>query len=416
MKPLRQRWTTRTLAAVSLLAAASLAACSSSSTSTSSMSGSATESIPAASFTAKPASANPIKIGLISNEGGQSISQPENREAAVAAAKYANDHLGGIGGHPVDLVICKNAEEPASARDCANQMVEAKVSAVVVTSTGEGDILVPIITGAGIPYVAAAGQSHEELTNKLAFMWSGGFPASIETMAEDAERAGMKSVSAFTIDIPAAVNGLKTFGQESFSSKGIALNVVTIPPGTPDATPQVSAGLTGDTQGAIVVGEGNLCTATLKALGTLGFSGTKMGIQGCATPTVVQGVGASSMEGLRVYTAAKTTGDDPEAQLYHSVINEYAPGTDISGYAYVGYQGVLGLVRAAAGINPADTSPQAFAAAIRGAKDVTLPAGGGLTFTCDGTANPTLPSVCGKGSVVATVEQGKLTNPQTEEK
>lgn len=416
MKPLRQRWTTRTLiASASLLAAASLAACSSSSTPGSSTGGSATESMPAASFEANQASGTPIKIGLISNEGGQSISQPENREAAVAAAKYANEHLGGIGGHRIDLVICKNGEEPASARDCANQMVEAKVSAVVVTATGEGNILVPIIAGAGIPYVAASGQSHEELTNKLAFMWSGGFPASLESMAEDAKRAGLKSVSALTIDVPAAVNGLKSFGEESFSSKGIALNVVTIPPGTPDATPQVSAGITGDTQGAIIVGEGNLCTAALKALATLGFSGTKMGIQGCATPTVVQAVGAS-MDGLRVYTAAKTVGDDPEAQLFHSVINEYAPGTDISGYAYVGYQGVLGLVRATAGINPADTSPQAIAAAIRGAKDVMLPAGGGLTFTCDGTANPTLPSVCGKGSVVATVEQGKLTNPQTEMK
>ncbi len=43
-------------------------------------------------------------------------------------------------------------------------MVEAKVSAVLMTSSGQGNSMVPIITGAGIPYVSAAGQASSELT------------------------------------------------------------------------------------------------------------------------------------------------------------------------------------------------------------------------------------------------------------
>ncbi|NED69575.1 ABC transporter substrate-binding protein, partial [Streptomyces sp. SID10244] len=39
-------------------------------------------------------------------------------------------------------------------------------------------------------------------------------------------------------------------------------------------------------------------------------------------------------------------------------------------------------------------------------------AGDGLTFTCDGTANPQMKAVCGKGSVVATLQDGKLVDAQ----
>ncbi|MXP23344.1 ABC transporter substrate-binding protein [Gordonia sp. HNM0687] len=363
---------------------------------------------PSASFPGNAASGTPIRIGLINNEGGQTISQPDNRMAAEAAADYANDQLGGIGGYPIELVTCLNAEEPASARDCANRMVESDVSAVVVTTTGQGDILVPIITGAGIPYVSASGQSMQELTNENSFLWSGGFPSSLQAMAAHAKTENMKNVTAFTIDVPAAVSGLQAFGAAAFEANGVNLNIVTIPPGTPDSTPQVSAGLADSPEGVVVVGEGTLCTSALKSLGTLGYDGEKMGIQACATPDVVASVGPS-INGTKIFTAAMTTGDDPEAELYRSVIDKYNPETDISGYAYVGYQGVLGLVRATQSLDGTDTAPAAIAAAIRSAQDVVLPAGDGLTFTCNGSANPQLPAVCGKGSVVATLDDGNLT-------
>lgn len=365
---------------------------------------------PPESFPGVAASKTPIKIGLINNEGGQTISQPDNRLAAIAAAEYANDNLGGIGGHPIELVICKNAEEPTSARDCANQMVENKVSAVVVSTTGLGDILVPIITGAGIPYVSTSGQSTQELTNDNAFMWSGGFPASLASMASYAKSNNMKNVTAYTIDVPAAVSGLQTFGAAAFQQAGVNLDIVAIPPGTPDATPQVSAGLNSDPEAVIVVGEGTLCTSALKSLGTVGYDGVQMAIQGCATPDVVGAVGPSIDETM-IFTAAQTVGDDPEAVLFRSVMGKYSPDADISGYAYVGYQGVLGLVRATTSITD-DISPAAITAAIRSSKDVVLPAGGGLTFTCDGTANPMLKAVCGTGSVVATLDDGELVDAE----
>ncbi|MDL9938082.1 ABC transporter substrate-binding protein [Gordonia sp. ABSL1-1] len=406
MNPLRGLRPARVLAASLLITATTiLGACSS----TDDEATSADVSAPPGSFPGIAATGAPIKIGLINNEGGQAISEPDNRLAAEAAAEYANAELGGIGGHKIELVVCKNAEEPASARDCANQMVEKKVSAVVVTTTGLGDILVPTITGAGIPYISTAGQSTQELTSDKSFLWSGGFPSSLQAMATHAKNKGMKNVTAFTIDVPAAVNGLRMIGVPAFKAAGVDLKVVPIPPGTADSTPQVSAGLTGDPEGVVIVGEGTLCTTALKSLGTLAYSGEKMGIQACTSPDIVKAVGPS-IEGMTVFTAALTNGDDDEARLYRAVIAKYRPAVDTAGYAYVGYQGVLGLVRATKTLT--DTSPAGVMTAIRASKDVILPAGGGLTFTCNGTANPMMKAVCGKGSIMATLTDGELTNAE----
>ena len=41
-----------------------------------------------------------------------------------------------------------------------------------------------------------------------------------------------------------------------------------------------------------------------------------------------------------------------------------------------------------------------------------LPAAAGLTFTCNGKALPSLPSVCSLGEVVVTVQNGVGTDPQ----
>lgn len=120
---------------------------------------------PAVDLPDNKATGTPTKIGLINPEGDPAVSLPGNREAAEAATKYANAHLGEIAVHPIKLVQCANKEDPASAQDCANQTVEAGVSAVVVTTTGQGEAMAPIITGSGIPYIAPNGSSNAELSS-----------------------------------------------------------------------------------------------------------------------------------------------------------------------------------------------------------------------------------------------------------
>ncbi|WP_199821035.1 ABC transporter substrate-binding protein [Streptomyces fulvoviolaceus] len=360
----------------------------------------------ASAFPGKKATGEPVRIGLITNEGGATTSQPENREAAEAARKYANDNLGGIAGRPIKFVICKTKEEPATARDCANQMVEQKVDAVVLTSSAMGDSMVPIVTQAGIPWTSAVAASNAEATSTNSFSWTGGFPATMTSMAAYAKEKGYKKVAAFVIDAPAVVSGVEAIGKPVFTKAGIGLQIVAIAAGTPDASPQVSAALQSKPDAIAVIGESTVCTSVLQAMGTLGGDTPRMAVQSCVAPEVVDAVGAG-MDGTQVFSGFDTASDDIEAQLYRQVMKQYSPDTPTQGYAAVGYQSVLGLVRALHSLT-GEVTPKTIAAALRSAKNVALPAGHGSTFTCDSSAVPGLKAACSAQLVTGTVSGGKL--------
>ena len=363
---------------------------------------------PTGTFPGTKAAGAPVKIGLINPEGGASVSQPESREAAEAVVRYANENLGGLGGRPISLVICKSKEDSAAAADCANQMVESGVAAVVVTSTAQGAVMAPIIQKAKIPYGSYNGASATELTAKdYSYAWTGGFPSHLAGMAKYAREQKMTNVTMYVLNVPAVTNGAKAMGAPAFKAAGVTLDIVPIPPGTPDASPQVSAGLKKNPQAVAMIGDGTFCTSVLKALTTLGSKAEKMVIQSCNDPAVFQATG-DALEGAKVFSTGDGVSDDPQARIYRAVMAKYAPGTALSGPALSGYQSMLGLVRAAAGLT-GDVTPASVNAAIRSAKDVPVPAGHEATMTCDGKAVPGLPMICNGSANVATIKDQKIT-------
>jgi branched-chain amino acid transport system substrate-binding protein len=367
--------------------------------------------VPAGAYAGKVATGAPVKIGLITNEGGQAISQPETREAAQAATEYANANLGGIAGRPIELVVCKTQEEPTAARDCANQMVEQNLPAVVVTSTGLGSIINPIITGAGIPYATALGGSPAEIMSKNSFVWTAGSNTS-QAMAAYGKEQGWKTAVAYSIDSPAATGSLERMGGPAFRANGMQFDLITIPFGSPDATPQVSAGLDKDPQGVLVYGESTVCTSVLKALSTLGSTAQPISPQTCAAPEVVSAVGNAAVENMKIFSSGDSVSDNPESVLFRQIMAKYAPDTSTEGFAVTGYQSMLGFVRAVAGLT-GDVNKQTVGDALRNAKDVPLPAGDGITFTCNGTAIPGMQAICGNKMIMLTMKDGKLTDPES---
>lgn len=389
-------------------ALALIAACGSSSDDDPATKASSVE-FPAGTQEGVKAEGTPVKVGVINPEGGPAISHPETRESTEAAVKYANDNLGGIAGHPIEIVLCKHDEDAVTARACANQMVEEKVAAVLVTTTGNGDSMAPIITKAGIPYVSSSGSAASEMTSDNAAMWTGGFPGTLVSMAKYSAQKGFKDVTAFVINVPSAVAGAESFATPAFKAAGIDLKIVPVPLGLPDATPQVSAGLKDKPGGYIVIGDASMCTSVFKAAATLGTETPAMTIQACMDASTIKAVGAG-LDGAAVFTAADVSGDNDEANLYKAVMAKYSPKTDVGGYATVGYGGMLGLVRATADLEGEPTS-ESIMAAIQSAKDVPLPLMPGATFTCDGTAVPGLKAVCSSSILVATAKDGEMTDP-----
>jgi branched-chain amino acid transport system substrate-binding protein len=416
-----RRGTPALLAAVTIVGAA---ACSSSSSGSSSSTGSSATASGSASGSAAStvglsqflpgtkASGTPVKIGLINNEGSSPIAAPEVGNAAVAAVDYANAELGGIAGHPIDVVRCAENEDTASATACANEMVQDNVAAVDIGTTGEGSVMVPIITKAGIPYVTVTGTATQELTTPLAYSWSGGYEATLNGAASYAKQAGLKKVVAFVVSTPSAVVGAKQLGIPIFKADGVTLTIEPVPQGVPDATAQVTAGLSGGVDAALTIADESTCTSVLKALNVVNPTLPKLVITPCFTTSAVQALG-SAMNGVKVFGSSAPQANDAEGKLFQYVMATYAPSTSPSGDAVVGYQGMLGLVRSvtAGGLTGTPT-PASINAAIKTAKNVPLPAAAGLRFTCNGKALPTLPSICSLGEVMVTVQNGVGTSAQ----
>jgi branched-chain amino acid transport system substrate-binding protein len=395
-------------AAVVLLGATACGSSSNATRHSDTSSNAAIDEVPAGTFADKPATGSEIKIGIISPEGGPAINQPEGREAAEAVVKYANENLAGIAGHKITTVICKSKEDPASAADCAQQMIDAKVSAVVELNTGQGDAIVPPLVKAGIPYASYQGASGSELTSPGSYLWTGGIAATLASEAKFAARNGVKSLALFATDNAAVVGAVKQMGEPIFGAAGVKFSVVPVPLGTPDVTPQVSAGLKGKPDAVSIVGDATMCGATLKALGTLGSSAAKYIIPFCLEDSAVKNAGEAAYDNSTNFTTADGSSDSDEAKIYRAVMAKYAPGAETVGAAVTGYQSMLGLVRAAQGLT-GDPTPANVNTALKAAKDVPLPVGAGITFTCDGTALHGLTAACSSAVLASKVENAKPT-------
>ena len=297
----------------------------------------------------KKATGTPVKVGLINNEGSSPVAEPSTGDAAVAAADYANAELGGIGGHPIQVIRCSENEDVASATACANEMVQDNVAVVDIGTTGLGGTMVPIITKAGIPYVSATGASPAELTTPGTFMWTGGFPSDLAGMATEAHMHGYKKVTAFVIDTPGALAGAQEIGTPAFKADGVTLTIESVPEAVADATPQVTAGV-GDSPGAVaIVADASTCTSVLQALSTVDPTLPVYANTSCLNSSTLTALG-SAMNGVKIFGRSDTESNDPEAELYRYVMAKYYPSANPSGDSVTGYQGMLGLVRATASL------------------------------------------------------------------
>ncbi|MGY5309318.1 ABC transporter substrate-binding protein [Nocardia gipuzkoensis] len=358
----------------------------------------------------KPATGTPVRIGFVSTEGGAVVSLPQMRAGAEAAVAYLNKNAGGIAGHPIDLVVCKQQEEPTSATKCANQFVEQKVAAVLSPGTSQGVTILPIVAGAGIPYITLNGVSPQELTSPDSAALSAGLPGTVTAMATAAKSKGMKTFTLFVSDGGGTAALIEAMGGPIFQAVQVGLKVVPIPLGVPDPTPLVTSGLSGKPDGVSVVADAGTCASVYKAIQTTDASVQKVYIPVCLDPMVTEIIGMNAVAGSIGITATDYLSDRPDSVLYRSVLQTYAPKETVTGAASTGYQVVMAVAQAIGGIQ-GEVNAASIKEALRSAKSVEMPAGGGVTFACDGTAVPMMPSICSRQMLIGELnDQGVPVN------
>jgi branched-chain amino acid transport system substrate-binding protein len=197
-----------TLLAVMLLL---VAACSSSGTSSKKSSSSETSPTPVTTVvsvsvlgTPSPAKGDPVKIGLIS-DGKTTIDNSNELRIGPAAVQYLNDYKSGIGGRPIKLITCVDDGDPGKSGDCANQMIQDNVVAVVGGSLVDIDNVWQPLHDAHIPTMFYGASSANLLLDKEStFLLANPIASLVDAPVNVAKDKGITKVTAVVLDVPTA--------------------------------------------------------------------------------------------------------------------------------------------------------------------------------------------------------------------
>jgi branched-chain amino acid transport system substrate-binding protein len=345
---------------------------------------------------AGPASGEPVRVGQVSEGTSATVEAGDELPAGAATAEYLNEHRGGIGGRPIELVTCEMKADPAVTADCAQQMIEQDVVAVTVAAATNTEALWEPLHAAGIPLVVLSGTGGELLeddastfvmVNPAATFF--GLPIAL------AEVEGADKVAFVIIDVPQARDVLEADDGATMGRAGLDYDVVAIPLGTPDLTSQMQQVADSGAGVVHILGNDAFCIAAIQGLRAVGYDGAISGVSYCFTDATRTALG-DDLEGISVLAPlADGATDDPTYQLYQAVMAEYGEAVeDVDGYyALSGYAAVATL---AAGLETieGEIDPETVAATIKAMPETELPAGGGVTFRCGGSAVPDQPAVC----------------------
>lgn len=360
--------------------------------------------------TPNKATGTPITIGFISDGKSQAIDVSDEIRGAVAAADYANEYLGGIGGHPIEVKSCEALAQPAAAADCANQMVQAGAAAVVGPTPGELDHLIDVLSPAKIPLVVHSGTTQKGLSAPGVYLLTNGtaYFASSATAAKD---EGLKNTVGIAIGVPGAEGPTRQIGSLIWGNAGLDFSVVGIPPGTADMTPQISAA-GGDADNFFVIGNDSFCTSAFKAIKTTKPNAPIFAIDRCLTI----GGGSSipnGYEGINVATTLDLSPDAPDSQLYSAVLAKYGDGAKFGNLSSVGYAPMLGMIKALNAAKVTDPTAETVMAAMKTAPPTEYPLTNGLMFQCNGEQLPISPNICSANGLLAkATKNGELTDYQ----
>jgi branched-chain amino acid transport system substrate-binding protein len=410
---------TRYLVALAGMTAAVMlvAGCGSSGTSGSSASSSASAAAANSVLGAPHAgSGTPVNVGIITDGGTGAVGSASLVEqGAKMGVAYANAYKGGLGGHPINLIICENQESPAGGQACANQMVQDKVVAVVLPFTGQGATEVPTITKAGIPYITLSGASNQELATPGSYALTGGYPATLGAFALSAKAHGYSKFAMLVSNVPAAIQGAQLLGSLVFKNAGVGFKVIPVNPGTADVTPQLEAAVSWGAKAIGLTGDVTLCSSFLKGYQSLSLQQPKYVLATCLDPSIFSTLG-SELGGSYIATTSNATSADDA--LYAAITKKFAPSVNgnpnVSAGQASGLIPVLALLNVMQNYKGSSVTAAAIKAQLALPAAYTIPLSGGITFTCNGDAIPLLPSVCSATTDVGTVSStGVISGLQT---
>ncbi len=376
------------------------------------------------------ATGEPIKIGFQNPEGDPNGSFPEYSASARAAADYINTELGGLGGRPIELVVCEMAITPDDSQRCANELVAEGVELVVSSLNFFGNHI-SILNGAGVPVIVGTPITVADFTSPDTFSIGAGggcfgvHTGLIQFVTQDLP--GVEGIEVNRVAVPWADTPPGVVCYYDLESKALDVIKGVIPgtgalagsnpnlehigvpvlPASADVTPQATAILDFNPDAIIFSAQGSDCWNMVDALGRLGWtpqdiplvlSGACIDFTAMAAAgDLAVGIYLSSTEN-GVLAPLGTVGGQhlDNATVYQTKAAEYGLNQDdlFKGFAAQGFAVMMALDEIAAEIFAAggDVTGESLKAGFA-ATDGSQPSFGGSPLNCAGAPVPYI-AVC----------------------
>ncbi len=350
-----------------------------------------------ASGTAADPSLEPVTIGWLNQDEGVP-SFPGSTKGADVAVEYINSELGGIDGHPVELVKCSPGLDEASNQACAQEM--ANNADVDVISSGfliGSPPVYPVLQAAGKPILGGSPLNISDFTQPGAYFYSPGTPGIIGGMPEfvlnhlDGEKPDKAAILISDNDAGRAALPLI---QPELEAAGIEVTVVSVPDDATDLVGPITAAGATDADVFFPLVSQPTCIQVANALQNLGVDVTVVTTQLCADSAVREAVN----EGIQGWYVGGNgpapklgMGVDDELDVYLTAFETYGDDPDDAslGGATGGFANIMVLAQLASEIGVDNLTSEAWSEALSsytGAMFLGAP-----RITCPG---PVLPNLC----------------------
>ncbi|WP_254190563.1 ABC transporter substrate-binding protein [Nocardia noduli] len=349
--------------------------------------------------TPNKATESPVTIGFILDGKSQIADTSDELLGARAAVGYANNYLGGVNGHTIDLKSCTASATSAGTTDCANQMVQARVSAVVVGGLTHIDSVVDTLAAAKIPLFMFGGVTQKALSTPGVFGFYNGMSL-FGISAVQAQEVGAKKSAVIAAALPNIQGAAEGLGKIVYGNAGVSAQVVAIPPGTADMTPQISTAA-GDTGQFMVLGSDAFCVSSLRAIRTLAPKAAISIPDRCITVGTGNSI-PNGYEGMQVSTSGSYDPEAADSKIFIAALAKYGDNGKFGPTAGYGWQPTLALLQALNASKVTDVTPASVVEGVKSAPPLPLPLGAGITYQCNGQQLPLSPNLCGSDGIVAT--------------
>ena len=355
------------------------------------------------------ATGEPVRIGMINTDTGAAATFPEIALGAQIGVDWLNAELGGVGGHPIELLECDAQFSATGSQSCGQQMVNDGVPVVLGGIDVFGDGIL-VLENNGIPYVGGVPVSFAAVESPVSFQFSGGsWGMNLGFVHHITEVLHAERVSIVYGDFGSVTDGAE-WARTALIRQGISpenVNMVSMPIVVEDMLTPLSAANESDPDAIIVLVADSGCGAAYEAALDIRPTAQLYWSAACMESGMIETIGPENVEGYIYAVESPVDADAPDTLLYADVIGKYGDNrVEAQSAAAVGFASMMNLYSQLVAIGADSISAEVVIDELRGAVD--HPSFMGHLYTCDGMQmGGALPAICAPQQILVELRDGR---------